>query len=82
MLMAVVIGAVIVVGWLWLVYATNQAYAERVTAPLEIVDVFGGGGGSPEGTPGSTEKIDVPGADVSEAARTIRRSRATSRSRP
>lgn len=68
LLMAVVVGAGIVVGWLWLVYVTNQAYASRVTSPLEIVDVFGGGGGSPEGTPGSTEKIDVPGAEVSAQA--------------
>ncbi|MDR3633998.1 MAG: hypothetical protein P4L84_09345 [Isosphaeraceae bacterium] len=68
MLMAVVVGAVIVVGWLWLVYITNQAYASRVTSPLEIVDVFGGGGGSPEGTPGSTEKIDVAGAEVAAQA--------------
>jgi hypothetical protein len=46
-----------------LIYLTNQAYASRVTAPLQIIEVSGGGGGSPEGTPGSTEKIDVPGAD-------------------
>lgn len=68
LLMAVVVGACLVVGWLTLVYLTNQAYASRVTAPLEIVDVFGGGGGSPEGTPGSTEKIDVPGAEVAAQA--------------
>lgn len=68
MLMAIVIGALLVVGWLALVYATNQAYASRVTAPLEIVDVMGGGGGSPDGTPGSTEKIDIAGAEVSMQA--------------
>lgn len=68
MLMAIVIGALLVVGWLALIYATNQAYASRVTAPLEIVDVFGGGGGSPDGTPGSTEKIDVAGADAEAQA--------------
>lgn len=67
-LMALVIGAALVVGWLWLIYQTNQAYASRVTAPLEIVDVFGGGGGSPDGTPGSTEKIDIAGAEVSAQA--------------
>src|SRR5829696_1742643 len=67
-LMAVVVGALLIVGWLALVYATNQAYASRVTAPLEIVDVFGGGGGSPDGTPGSTEKVDVAGADVAPQA--------------
>ncbi len=68
MLMAIVVGALIVVGWLFIIYKTNQAYARRVTAPLQIVDVFGGGGGSPDGTAGSTEKIDVSGADASARA--------------
>jgi hypothetical protein len=67
-LMAVVLGALMVVGLLALVYISNQAYASRVTAPLQIVEVYGGGGGSPEGTPGSTEKIDVPGADAAPLA--------------
>jgi hypothetical protein len=66
-LIAVVLSAIMVVGWLALVYATNQAYASRVTSPLQIIEV-GGGGGSPEGTPGSTEKIDVAGADASPLA--------------
>jgi hypothetical protein len=68
MLMAVVVGAAIVVGWLGLILKTNQEFSSRVTAPLTIVEVFGGGGGSPDGTPGSTEKIDVPGADVATRA--------------
>ena len=68
LLMAVVLGAILVVGWLALVYVSNQAYASRVTAPLQIIEVYGGGGGSPEGTPGSTEKIDVAGADAAAAA--------------
>jgi hypothetical protein len=66
-LMAVVLGAMLVVGWLALVYASNQAYASRATAPLQIIEV-GGGGGSPEGTPGSTEKVDVAGADAAAMA--------------
>ncbi len=68
MLMAIVIGAAIVVGWLYLIYLTNEGLRTRVTSPLQIVDVFGGGGGSPDGTRGSTEKIDVPGADAAKAA--------------
>lgn len=67
-LIAVVLGALMVVGLLGLIYLTNQAYASRVTAPLQIVEVSGGGGGSPEGTPGSTEKIDIAGADPSAFA--------------
>jgi hypothetical protein len=67
-LMAVVLGALMVVGLLGLIYVTNQAYASRVTSPLQIVEVSGGGGGSPDGTPGSTEKIDVPGADAAAFA--------------
>ena len=68
MLSAIVLGALMIVGLLGLVYVTNQAFASRVTAPLQIVEVSGGGGGSPDGTPGSTEKIDVPGADAAPMA--------------
>jgi hypothetical protein len=68
LLMAVVLGAILVVGWLALVYASNQAYASRVTAPMQIIEITGGGGGTPEGTPGSTEKIDVAGADAQSMA--------------
>jgi hypothetical protein len=67
LLMAVVLGAILVVGWLALVYASNQAYASRATSPLQIIEV-GGGGGSPDGTSGSTEKVDVAGADAASAA--------------
>src|SRR6476661_2909610 len=68
LLLAVVMGALMIVGVLGLFYVTTQAYASRVTAPLQIVEVYGGGGGSPDGTPGSTEKIDVPGADAAPLA--------------
>jgi hypothetical protein len=68
LLLAVVMGALMIVGVLGLFYVTTQAYASRVSAPLQIVEVYGGGGGSPDGTPGSTEKIDVPGADAAPLA--------------
>ncbi|MFO0888194.1 MAG: hypothetical protein U0790_03495 [Isosphaeraceae bacterium] len=68
MLSAIVLASLLTVGLLGLIYVTNQAFALRVTAPLQIVEVSGGGGGSPDGTPGSTEKIDVPGADAAAMA--------------
>lgn len=67
-LMAVVLGAMLVVGWLALIFVCTQDFASRVTSPLEIVEVFGGGGGTPDGAPGSTEKIDVAGADAAPQA--------------
>src|SRR5258705_8410491 len=63
LLMAILCGAILVVGWLGLVYVSTQAYASRVSAPLQIIEVFGGGGGSQDGTAGSTEKTDNPGAE-------------------
>lgn len=69
MLMAFVMGAGIVVGWIVLIVMTNRAYAGRAPAGLEVIDVnMGTGGGSPDGTPGSTESVDVPGAEADKFA--------------
>ena len=61
MLLAVILGAAMIFGWLTIYYATNQAYQRRVTAPLEIIDVSGGGGGSPDGQVGGIETVQVAG---------------------
>ncbi|QDV37047.1 hypothetical protein [Tautonia plasticadhaerens] len=65
LLMAVIIGSVIVVGWLGLIYLTNQSYAKNVPAEIRIIEVFGGGG-TPEGEEDSTERVDV--SDAAAAA--------------
>lgn len=65
-LMAFIVGAAVVVAWLGLIYLTNKAFAVHTAAPIQIIEVLGGGGGSPDGEEGSTEKIDV--ADAEETA--------------
>ncbi len=67
-LMSVVIGAAMAVGWLAIIYVTQKAFAAKIPARLEIVEVYGGGGGSPDGTPGATEEVNVPGAEASPFA--------------
>lgn len=68
MLMSLVIGVGIIVGWLYLIYCTSQAYQAKAVAPVEIVEVSGGGGGSPEGEAGASESVDVAGGDPGDAA--------------
>lgn len=68
MLLAVVLGALLVFGWLSLIAATTSAYQTRVTQPIEVIEVSGGGGGSPDGKVGSVEEIDVAGGEASEKA--------------
>jgi hypothetical protein len=68
MLLSVILGAALILGWLMLVFSTNQAYQSRVTAPLEIIEVSGGGGGSPDGQTGGVETIQVAGGAAGERA--------------
>lgn len=68
MLMAGVIGAAILVVWLGLVYLTNRSFASDVTSPIRIIEVSGGGSGTPEGEIGSTERVDVPQAEAAAFA--------------
>jgi len=67
-LLAVILGAALIFGWLMLMFATNQAYQSRVTAPIEIIEVSGGGGGSPDGQVGGVETIQVPGGAAGDRA--------------
>jgi hypothetical protein len=60
-LMSLILGVSFAVGWLFLQYITNEAFAARETKPLEIIEVAGGTGGSPDVDPGSTQAINVAG---------------------
>jgi hypothetical protein len=68
MLLAVVMGAFLVFGILSMYAATTSAYQARVTRPIEVIEVSGGGGGTPEGKVGSTETIEVAGGEASDRA--------------
>ena len=68
MLLAVVLGALLVFGWLSLIAATTSAYQARVTRPIEVIEVSGGGGGTPDGKPASLEAVDVAGGEASDRA--------------
>ena len=67
-LIASVTGALLVFGWLTIIWMAQDAYAGRVTAPIIVVEVDGGGGGSLDGTPGSIEDIPIAGADAANQA--------------
>jgi hypothetical protein len=68
LLLAVVLGALLVFGWLSMIAATTSAYQARVTQPIEVIEVSGGGGGTPEGKPKDSEAIDVAGGEQSDKA--------------
>jgi len=68
MLLAVILGALLVFGWLSVIAATTSAYQSRATQPVRVIEVSGGGGGSPEGQAASVEAIDVPGGAEADKA--------------
>ena len=65
-LFASVGGAGLVFAWLSLIWITQQAYASREAAPLEIVEVVGGEAGG-DGSEGGAQEVDM-GADAAEEA--------------
>lgn len=68
LLLAIVMGAMIVFGWLSLIAATTSAYQARVTQPIEVIEVSGGGGGAADGKINSIEEINVAGGEQADRA--------------
>jgi hypothetical protein len=68
LLLAVVLGAMLVFGWLSIIAATTSAYQARVTQPIEVIEVSGGGGGDPGGKLASVEEINVAGGEQADRA--------------
>ncbi|MDB5351108.1 MAG: hypothetical protein JWN86_2355 [Planctomycetota bacterium] len=74
MLISVVVGTAMIVGWLWLVYFANQAYASPTPAAVEIVEVTGGGApdgditGTGEANPNAGEQTSSGTSNPSEDA--------------
>lgn len=67
-LLAVVLGAGLVAGWLSVIAATTSAYQARTTPPVRVVEVAGGGGGTPEGKVGSVEEVNIAGGAAADKA--------------
>jgi len=67
-LMAVILGAFLVFGWLSIIAATTSAYRTRSSPPVTVIEVSGGGGGTPEGKVAGIEEINVPGGEVADKA--------------
>ncbi|MDX2039144.1 MAG: hypothetical protein SFX72_21035 [Isosphaeraceae bacterium] len=69
LLMAIVSGTALCYGWLYAIYSADAALKSAViTAPLEIIEVEGGGGGSPDGEIGGKETIEVAGGAPADRA--------------
>ncbi len=67
-LMAVILGAFLVFGWLGIIAATTSAYQSRMTPAVRVIEVAGGGGGTPDGKAGSVEAINVAGGAEADQA--------------
>lgn len=68
-LLAFIIGTGIGVGGLVVMYIAESAFVRREPARIEIIEVAGGGGGgSPDGTPGASEAVNIAGAEAGAVA--------------
>lgn len=61
LLLSLVLSVGFAVGWIALMYFTQQAYAVRPPSKIEIIEVAGGTGGSPDAAPGSVQAINIAG---------------------
>ena len=64
-LLSIVIGGALAVGWLALAYWSMKGFSARVPAPVTFLEVYGGGGGSADGDPNETIKVDLENAEAS-----------------
>jgi hypothetical protein len=68
LLLSIIIGSVFFVGWLFLRLITERSYAKLPDSRIEIVEVVGGTGGSPDVDPNARAEINVAGGDPSKFA--------------
>ncbi len=61
LLLSFILGVGLAVGWLGLMYITQQAFAVRAPSRIEIIEVSGGGGGSPDAAPDAVQQINIAG---------------------
>jgi hypothetical protein len=68
MLMAVIIGVACAVGWVFIQFATDRAFRAREQPRIEIIEVAGGTGGSPDVDPSARATLNVAGGAPQRSA--------------
>jgi hypothetical protein len=69
LLLSFVVTCALAVCWLFVLYITDtRALGARPPAKIAIVEVLGGGGGTPEGKVGESETVNVPGGVAGQYA--------------
>jgi hypothetical protein len=68
-MMSGVFGVCLAIGWLAVMILTQQSFATgKEPKKVEIIEVEGGGGGTPDGELGATEAVNISGADAAAVA--------------
>ena len=68
LLMAFVLAASFLVGWLGFWYVTAKGFSKKQPSIVELIEVSGNGGGSPDGVLGGQQDINVAGGEASQFA--------------